>query len=167
MSKYGSGLMNRDPHTAGLIVHACAYLHNLAIDLGLAKITRESQRDPDFEPLLRQNAIVFLMNAIKRNADLQYHCRYRPVNKIQYLAGMAKRNQLLREQFGDRSIRLGRVTKKKRGRPVGGGNPRSQEVRQAAAAGRGRGRGRPRKEPAAAEGCAPRPPTSCVDVHKC
>lgn len=141
----------RDPTSVALIVHACAYLHNMAIDVGLVPITRESQRDPDMEPLITRNALTYLLNAVKRNRDRRFHTNYRRQPESEYIKGVLKRDQILREQFGERGIKLGRVEKKGRGRPLGGGQVRTAAQREAAAArrraaaeGRQRPRGRPR-----------------------
>lgn len=120
LSKYGSGLIMRDPAEVQLIVHACAYLHNLSIDEGLVPITRLTQRDPDMEELLQQNALVFLLNSVKRNEHRVVRSHYRPQARSVYEKGLIKRNQILREQFGERSLALGRLRPKRgRGRPRG------------------------------------------------
>ena len=118
----------REPHAVALIVHACAYLHNLAIDHNLVPITRETQRDPDFEPLLQQNAIIFLLNAVKRNRYRRFKAHYRRQKPEVYLRGLLKREQILREQFGERGVRLGRIAKKPVGRPRGSTNARRQQL---------------------------------------
>lgn len=136
LSKYGSGIIQRTPRQTELIVRACAFLHNLAIDNGLAKITRETQKDPDVEEIIQRNALTYLLNAVKSNRNRVYKANYRPVVQSVYMRGVAKRNQLLREQFGDRSVRLGPP------KPVarrGVGRPRGSLGR-----GRGRGQGRGR-----------------------
>ena len=124
LSKQGSGLIHRTPHRASLIVHACAYLHNLAIDEGLAKITRLSQADPDCEEVIQRNALRYLLNAVKRNRHRVIKAVYRPEVEDVYLRGVELRNQILREQFRDRSIRIGPAPRpprdgnqRRRGRP--------------------------------------------------
>lgn len=111
----------RDPQSVALIVHACAYLHNLAIDHGLSKVTRETQKDPDMEPLLAQNSLIFRLNAIKRNRDRLFRANYKRQSHSEYIKGVMKRQQILRGQFGDKSVVLGRVEKRPRGRPRGSG----------------------------------------------
>lgn len=117
LSKQGSGIIQRDAAAVEAIVKACAYLHNLAIDEGLQPITRESQIDPDMEPLLAENALKYLMNAVKRNRHKVFRAHYRPQPRARYEAGLHKRNQILREQFRDRTVKIGKLQQRRRGRP--------------------------------------------------
>lgn len=139
LSKQGSGIIQREPHEAALIVHACAYLHNLSIDEGLVPLTRETQKDPDMEPLILRNAVTFLLNAVKRNRHRVFKAHYRRQKMSEYLRGVAKRDQILRGQFGERSVRLGYVGPKKR--PATAEDNAVVEVETSAT----RPRGRPRK----------------------
>ena len=118
----------RDPRGVALIVHACAYLHNMAIDEGLVPLTRVTQRDPDFEHLLRQNAVVFMLNSVKRNAHRKFKAHYRRQKESVYVRGLEKRNQILREQFGERGVKIGRVSKRPVGRPRGSTSSRRQNT---------------------------------------
>ena len=97
----------KTPTDCALTVKACAHLHNLCIDRGVAIVTRETQRDPDLEPIIQRNALKYLLNAVKRNHNRVYKAYNRPVVQSVYQRGVAKRNQILREQFGDRSVRIG------------------------------------------------------------
>lgn len=144
----------REPHDAALIVHACAYLHNLAIDEGLVPLTRETQKDPDMEPLIARNAVTFLLNAVKRNRHRVYKAHYRRQKMSEYLRGVAKRDQILRGQFGERSVRLGYIgpKKKKPANEEGDAARKEVEAREEPAP---RQRGRPRKEAVVAQPTAP------------
>lgn len=73
------------------------------------------------EDMIRQNAVIFLLNAVKRNKDRQFRAHYRRQRHTEYMRGCMKRNQILREQFGARHLRLGvlQTAGRPRGRPRG------------------------------------------------